>query len=220
MTATLRHSPLVMLIAAVVLSGCATGDIDLLPVVAGGDPADDLLPVNPGTGDDLLPVNPGADDDLLPVVVEPEPDTPECLRGVWLLDNASFRDLIQPETRSAGGTVRSVTGQVVQTFGEGDTFETLYDGWTIITETADGSATIERNGVDAGTVRHASGRFTLVEQQSGSSIEGFVETPGGSFPLPNVGTAAELFEETAGYRCSGDFMTMSIAQGELSFRRF
>lgn len=209
MTTILRHGAFVLLVSALALSGCATLGDDLLPVVPNGDPADDLLPVDPL-----------GDDDLLPVDLVPEPDTPECLRGVWLLDNASFRDLIQPETQSAGGNVRSVTGQVVLTFGDGDTFESLHDGWTIITDTADGSATIETNGVDSGVVRYASGSFTLVEQQSGSSTEGFVETPQGNFPLPNVGASGDFIEGTVGYACSGDFLTVSLSEGDLSFRRF
>ncbi len=209
MTTITRYGALLLLASALALSGCATVGDDLLPIVPGGDPADDLLPIDPNQ-----------DDDLLPITVDPEPDTPECLRGVWLLDNASFRDLIQPETQSAGGNVRPVTGQVVQTFGEGDTYEVLYDGWTIITDTVDGSATIKRNGVDSGVVRYGNGTFTFVEQQAGSSIEAFVETPSGRIPIPNVGTSTELVNDTVGYRCSGDFLTVSTSEGDLSFRRF
>lgn len=208
MTTTIRHSVILLFVSALALSGCATGSDDLLPVVPGGDPADDLLPVDSRGNDDLLPVE-----------VDPEPDTPECLSGVWLLDNASYRDLLQPLAQSSGGSIRSVTGQVVLTFGDGDTFESLYDGWTIITDTSDGSATIERNGVDAGVVRFASGTFTLVEQQSGSSIEGFVQTPNGRISLPNVGTSGELIEETAGYRCSGDNLGVELSMGTLRFLR-
>lgn len=220
MTTKARPGLVLILLSAALLGGCATGSDGLLPVVAGGDPADDLLPVTPGGDDDLLPVDPRGDDDLLPVTVEPEPNTPECLRGVWLLDNASFRALLQPLAQSSGGTIRSVTGQVVFTFGAGDSFESLYDGWTIITDTPDGSATIERNGVDSGVVQYRSATFTLVEQQSGSSVEGFVTTPNGTFSLPNVGSSAEVITETAGYRCAGDAMTVSLSEGDLSFRRF
>lgn len=204
---TTRLRPAALLLAALIaLSGCATGaGDDLLPVVPGGDPADDLLPVNPS-----------GDDELLPVVV---PDTPECTKGVWLLDNESYRALMQQFAQSSGGTVRSVTGQVVLTFGDGDSFESLYDGWKIVTDTQDGSATIERNGVDAGSVRYGTGTFTLLEERSGSSIEGFVETPNGRISLPNVGTSGELLEETAGYACSSDFLTVRITEGDLSFRR-
>lgn len=201
--------PAVLLFAAVLaLAGCATSSDDLLPVVPGGDPGNDLLPVD---GDDS--------DDLLPVDVDPEPNTPECLRGVWMLDNASFRDILQPQTQSSGGNIRSVTGQVVQTFGDGDTFEVLYDGWTIITDTSEGSATIERNGVDAGVVRYGSGTFTLVEQQSGSSIEGYAETPNGRIAIPNVGTSLDLIEETVGYSCSGDNLNVQLSMGTIRFLR-
>ncbi len=161
-----------------------------------------------------------SDDDLLPITVDPEPNSPACLRGVWLLDNASYRSLLQSLSQGSGGTIRSVTCQVVLTFGDGDTFESLYDGWKIITDTAEGSATIERNGIDSGVVRYRTGSFTLVEQQAGSSIQGLVETPGGNFPLPNVGSAADPIVETAGYTCAGDFLTVTLSEGDLSFRRF
>jgi len=206
-----RFRPAVILAAAVLaLSGCGAGGNDLLPVVPGGDSADDLLPVDVD--------DPG--DDLLPVVVEPEPDTPECMTGLWLLDNESYRAVIQQLSQSSGGNIRSVTGQVVLTFAEGDRFEALYDDWTIITDAANGSATIERNGVDAGSVRYAPGSFTLVETQSGSSTEGFVQTPNGQIAIPNVGSSGELIEETAGYRCSGDTLSVQLSEGTLSFLRF
>lgn len=219
MTTITRNGALLLLVSALALSGCAALNDGLLPIVPGGDPADDLLPIDPNRGDDLLPINPGGEDDLLPVTVDPEPNTPACLRGVWLLDNASYRALIQPLTQSRGGTIRSVTGQVVLTFGDGDAFESLYDGWKIITDTSEGSATIERNGVDSGIVRYATGSFTFVEQQAGSSTQGFVETPRGNFPLPELGTAADPIVETAGYQCAGDFLTVTIPEGDLSFRR-
>ena len=205
---TIRFRPATLFVAALIaLSGCATGaGDDLLPVVPGGDPADDLLPVDPSNDDELLPIN-------------APPDTPECTRGVWLLDNESYRDLMQQFAQPSGGTVRSVTGQVVLTFGDGDTFESLYDGWKIVTDTQDGSATIERNGVDAGSVRYDTGTMTLIEERPGSRVEGFVDTPNGQFPLPNVGSSAELINETVGYGCAGEFLTVRIPEGDLSFRR-
>lgn len=204
---TTRFRPAIFLVAAAIaLSGCATGaDDDLSPIVPGGDSADDLL-----LGD-------GADDEVSPR--DAAPDTPECTKGVWLLDNESYRELMQQFADEGDSTVRSVTGQVVFTFGDGDTFTTLYDDWTIITDTEGGSATIERNGSDAGTVRYATGSLTLVEEQSGSTTTGWVDTPNGRTAIPNLGTSGDLLEENAGYGCSGDNLSLQIPDGTLFFVR-
>lgn len=191
--------------ALLLLAGCATPPDDLLPVKA-GDPADDLLPVEAG--------DPA--DDLLPVVVPVKGK--ECLPGSWLLDNGTWRDLVAHQASSEGATVRTPTGSVLLTLGEGGSYSVAYSAWEIRIETADGTAVMTRKGTDSGSYDATESRVTLHETSSGSSIDGVVETSSGSFPLP-TGTSQAEFAEQFGFTCENDALTATVDEGVLLLSR-
>jgi hypothetical protein len=191
------------------LSGCATG---------GASPDDDLLPVEVGDpDDDLLPVEvDDPDDDLLPVVVGV--GGRECLPGAWLLDNASWREVIATQAAAQGSTVETPTGSVVLTFAEGGGYTVDYASWEIRMSTADGTAIMRRAGRDAGSYTASSTDVMLSESESGSVAQGTVETSSGSFPLPPSSTQS-AFVETFGYACENDDLTATIPEGRLRLTR-
>jgi hypothetical protein len=209
--------PAAALATLLALTGCATTGTDLLPVKAGqGD--DELMPVEvTDPADDLLPVEvKDPADDLLPVEVAVS--GAECVPGAWLLDNASWRDLIVQQAAGQGVTVQTPTGSVIVTFADGGRYSVDYRAWEIQMQTEDGSIVMKRAGKDAGQYSTTTSKVVMTESSAGSVAQGTVVTSSGTFSLP-ASSSQTAFVDTFSYTCTNDAMTATVPEGTLRLSR-
>ena len=203
--ATAVHSParlLAISMILVVLAGCV-----------GPGP----IPDGPGGGaipneESNLP------DDLAD---EPSVRTPrtveECLATRWLLNNETWRAMLQPLTNASGGNVESVTGELILDLRDDGSFVTTYAGWTVTTTQEGGAAVIERNGVDAGEWAISGFTVELSLTAPGSAVEGYVDTSSGRFELPSVGTDNSASLEMFEFECGPEDLLATIDMGTVFF---
>lgn len=89
----------------------------------------------------------------------------KCLYGDWLLDNDAFAVAM----RTAGGDVRSVTGQAIVTYNPDGSTTATFHGWTTVAVQEHAEATMVRNGVDQG-VYTVSGDMLTTTETAGDSV--------------------------------------------------
>lgn len=183
-------------------------------------------PPDPGPDDD--PAD-GPDDSVVDETGDNEPeenggDEPagdaDCLATTWLLDNESWRLMLAPLAQQSGGTLESVTGELVLDLSEDGTYSSSYSNWAITTRVNGGSAVIERNGVDSGIWAHDSslGTLELIEYELGSQIEGYIEDPvNGRTPLPATGTDDSASLENVEYICGSEDLLITLELGTVFF---
>ena len=199
-------------VAAALLIGLAGCQSDAGPDDDTGTPSEDL--------DASPPPDPDDDEDGDDDSQDAADLTPEgCLSNRWLLDNESWRAMLQPMTNEAGGTVESVTGEFVLDLQSDGNYSSTYTGWTVTTVTTDGTAVIERNGTDGGQWTISGDNVELLETSPGSAVEGYVDAGGQRIPLPAVGTADSGSLETFGYLCSADALQITIDMGTVFLTR-
>lgn len=130
--------------------------------------------------------------------------------GTWVLDNASFSAAMKQIDASVSDTL---TGTAQLTVAADHTAQTEYVNWKHVMEVSGqpGAVTIERNGVDYGTIVVTDDTLGLQETSNESVL--VVSAGGMVLPsAPNEGSqlALGLFE------CEGDQLTIS-ADGTTSF---
>ena len=144
----------------------------------------------------------------------------DCLASSWLLDNESWRLMLAPLAQQSGGTLESVTGELVLDLSEDGTYSSSYTNWAVTTRVDGGSAVIERNGVDSGIWAHDSslGTLELIEYELGSQIEGYIEDPvNGRTPLPATGADDSASLENVEYICGSEDLLITLELGTVFF---
>lgn len=199
MTHTTR-SPLLLLVLPLVVVALAA--------CAGPSPVPDGLPDPDGPGNT-------ADGETPPEVRAPK-TSEECLAAQWLLNNETWRAMLQPMTVAAGGTVESVTGEMALDLRPDGIYTSTYTDWTVTTLAEGGKAVIQRNGVDLGTWAISGTQVALVETNPGSAVVGYVETGAGRIDLPPTGTdsaSLDVFE----FDCAPEDLLATIEMGTVFF---
>lgn len=198
---------------SLIVTGCATGGTGLFPMEAG--PQNDLLPVEvTDPADDLLPVEvTDPADDLLPVHVTGA----ACVPGAWRLDNASWRDVVTKEAGNQPGKIMMPTGAMLIEYSTDGRYTLIYAPWDAEIRTDEGSILMHAEGTDKGKYTVTGSKISMQETSHGSSVQGTVKTPAGSFPLPEA--AAPALDEQVPYSCKDDAMTMTTEGGDLHYTR-
>jgi len=194
-----------ILITALVVgvSGCAAPEPPPANPGSAAEPADDQSEGSDESSDDEGGRNPQTVED--------------CLATRWLLNNETWRAMMQPETAAAGGNVDSVTGDFLVDLRSDGSFEITYTEWTMTTSTEDGIAVVDRNGVDVGqwTISGTIVELDLVSR--GSALEGYVETDRGTFPMPPLDINGRGGLEDFEFECGRDDLIATIETGTVFF---
>lgn len=146
--------------------------------------------------------------------------TPEgCLSNRWLLNNETWRSMLQPVANEAGATIESVTGEFVLDLQIDGSYSATYTGWTVTQVQTGGKAVVERSGTDTGQWAISEYNVELYEDSAGSAVEGYVESGGQRTVLPSVGSADTGSFEVFEYECSPDDLLVTIETGTVFFTR-
>lgn len=133
----------------------------------------------------------------------------ECIVGSWLLDNASFGEII---SSYADGVVDDVTGTVRFRADADGNAVTEYIDWTntIRMTNPAGVVTMVRNGQDAGTYHaEADGRLSLTETANESVIVVEMTSGGTTMAMPTVENSPGALH-LAVFTCTGDELTVTV----------
>lgn len=127
----------------------------------------------------------------------------ECLPGRWSLDNDTFKAMLE----SAGGNVRSVTGEAEVEYRTDGTSLATFDAWTTVAVDEHAKTTIRRNGQDQADYAVSGDTLTTTETVPGSVALMTVEMTGQ--PAITAETPHEEVSVTVStFTCDGDTLTV------------
>lgn len=185
------------------LTGCGGSGLPVPDDPPGNNPPGDSSP-----DDNAPPPNDDGDDTLT---------LEECVTEEWLLNNESWRLMLQPLAAESGANVESVTGEFVLHLQNNGNYTATYTGWTVTTQQTGGAAIIERNGTDAGFWDISRDRIGLVEFTQGSTIVGYIDAGGQRIDLPSVGSTESGSLEAFDVLCGPDDLLVTIETGTVLF---
>lgn len=142
-------------------------------------------------------------------VEEPQVAEEDCLKGVWIADNAFFL----AGMREFGDEPQSVTGDVVVTYGEDGSMTTDYQDWLITFNVNGGVTLISRAGIDTGVFTASAHTVSIQDTQIGSKM--LVTVNGADMPVdPNPVHYVDV-----PYICSATEASLTTSDGEMRMTR-
>lgn len=192
--------------AALVLAGCS-GSAD--PSTAG----DTASPTGATSASPTRSVAPSPSDDSQ--TDEESQIAANCPVGRWKLDNDSWADLVRSKL-SGEGSLDSVEGDVFLNLGADGSYSSVYQDWTMTMSVEGGKSVITRAGTDTGTWADRDGRAVLTDENSGSAVTGYFESPEGRIDLPTTGSTPTSVGESFSYECEGTTLLATTDEGTFS----